>query len=194
MPHFIRIRVVMKNIVILFSGEGSNLANLVERLHGRVCEVSAAITNNSAAPGIAKARDLGIHVDVIDHTNFDGREAFDAALVNAVNRYRPDLVVLAGFMRILSPVFTEHVRAINLHPSLLPLFKGARAIERSFESDEPRGGVSVHWVNAELDSGDVIMQQAFSKAPGETLESFTEKIRAIEHKILPECVEMLFAP
>jgi phosphoribosylglycinamide formyltransferase-1 len=101
---------------------------------------------------------------------------------------------MAGFMRILSEVFTDNVRAINLHPSLLPLFKGTRAIERSFESDEPRGGVSVHWVTGELDGGAVILQEAFAKTPDETLERFTEKIRAIEYEILPRAVCEILNP
>lgn len=184
----------MKRIVILFSGEGSNLTNLIETLHGTICDVTAAITNNPNAPGIAKATALGIHVEVIDHTEYESRDAFDDALVSVINGYHPDLVVMAGFMRIVTPVFTEQVRAINLHPSLLPLFKGAKAIERSFESEETQGGVSVHWVSSELDSGDVIWQEAFDKTADETLESFTAKIKAIEHTLLPRCIQKLLAP
>jgi phosphoribosylglycinamide formyltransferase-1 len=178
----------VKNIVILFSGEGTNMINLIETLHDKVCNVAAAITNKPDAPGIAKARELGIHVDVIDHTHFDSRESFDEALVCAIRRYSPDLVVMAGFMRILSNVFTENVRAINLHPSLLPLFKGSRAIERSYESAEPKGGVSVHWVTDELDGGAIVMQEAFAKAEDETFESFHAKVKQIEHDILPKAV------
>ena len=184
----------MKNIVILFSGEGTNLVNLIEKLHGKACNVAAAITNRPEAGGIAKARDLGVHVDVIDHKQFDSRESFDEALVVAINRYQPDLVVMAGFMRILSHVFTENVRAINLHPSLLPLFKGAMAIERSFESDEPKGGVSVHWVTDELDGGAVILQEAFGKTEDETLESFAAKIKKLEHELLPRAVCEILNP
>ncbi|MBN2870320.1 MAG: phosphoribosylglycinamide formyltransferase, partial [Campylobacterales bacterium] len=113
------------------------------------------------------------------------------ALVELIGQYDPDLVVLSGFMRILTPVFTSRVRSINLHPALLPAFKGARAIERSFESDEKICGVSVHWVTDELDGGEVIMQKSFPKSDDETLESFTAKIRAIEHEILPLSVIQL---
>jgi len=181
----------VKRIVILFSGEGTNLVNLIDTLHGSACEVTAAITNRADAGGIAKARARGIPVEIIDHLGFDSREAFDAALVGAIERHCPDLTVLAGFMRILTPVFTDRVRSINLHPSLLPLFKGARAIERSFESDEPCGGVSVHWVSSELDGGDVILQESVPKTPGDTLERFTEKIRALEHELLPRSVRLI---
>lgn len=178
----------MKRIVILFSGEGTNLLNLIDRLHLRHCEVAAAITNRPDAPGIIKAQERGVHVELIDHTDFTSREAFDQAVVEQIRRYEPSLVVLAGFMRILTPVFTSSVRAINLHPSLLPRHKGARAIERSLESTDEEGGVSVHWVTSELDGGTVIAQRAFKKSADETLESFTQKIREIEHTLLPETI------
>lgn len=178
----------MKNIVILFSGEGSNLINLIDQLHEKHCLVSAAITNRPDAGGIEKARQQGIHVDVIDHTDFSSREDFDTELVSVIARYSPEFVVMAGFMRILTPVFTKTVKAVNLHPSLLPLFKGAKAIERSFKSAEAQGGVSVHWVTQELDSGALIDQRAFIKSEDETLASFTQKIRAIEHTLLPETI------
>jgi phosphoribosylglycinamide formyltransferase-1 len=175
----------MKKIVALFSGEGTNLANLIDKLHLKHCAIVCAITNNPEAGGIAKARAAGIPVEILDHRGYGSRESYDDALVRLINEYEPDLVVLSGFMRILTPVFTSQVRSINLHPALLPAFKGARAIERSFESDEKICGVSVHWVTDELDGGEVIMQKSFPKSDEETLESFTAKIRAIEHEILP---------
>jgi phosphoribosylglycinamide formyltransferase-1 len=177
----------MKKIIILFSGEGTNLENLIKKLHQKHCEVILAITNRPNAGGISKAKALNIPVTIIDHTNFQSREAFDTVLVEHINAYAPDLVVMAGFMRILTPVFTLHV-AINLHPSLLPKFKGAKAIERSFESEDTKGGVSVHYVSSELDGGEVIAQGSFIKSDNETLESFTCKIREIEHTLLPETV------
>lgn len=175
----------MKKIIALFSGEGTNLANLIDKLHLKHCAIVCAITNNPEAGGIAKARAAGIPVEILDHRDFNGREAYDTALVDTIRDYDPDLVVLCGFMRILTPVFTSAIRSINLHPSLLPAFKGSRAIERSFESDEPIAGVSVHWVTDELDGGEIILQKSFKKEEGETLESFTAKIRAIEYEILP---------
>lgn len=178
----------MKNIVILFSGEGTNLQNLIEQLHDTHCNIACAITNRPQAGGVARAKQFGIPVETLEHTDFESREAFDAALVERINAHNPDLVVLAGFMRILTPLFTASVNAINLHPSLLPQFKGAKAIERSFESSENVCGVSVHRVSEELDGGAVIAQQSFEKSEGETLESFTRKIRAIEHTLLPETI------
>ncbi|MEA1920439.1 MAG: phosphoribosylglycinamide formyltransferase [Campylobacterota bacterium] len=178
----------MKKIIILFSGEGTNLQNLIEQLHQKHCEVITTITNRPNAGGIARAKSLNIPVSVIDHTHFESREAFDTVLVEHINAYEPDLVIMAGFMRILTPVFTLYVKAINVHPSLLPQFKGANAIERSFESDAIQCGVSVHWVNGELDGGEVIAQDTFEKEPDETLESFTCKIRDIEHALLPKTI------
>jgi phosphoribosylglycinamide formyltransferase-1 len=175
----------MKRIVALFSGEGTNLANLIEKIHHKHALITCAITNNPNAAGIAKARAAGIPVEICDHSEYESREAYDAALVEMIRECDPDLVVLCGFMRILTPVFTSQIHAINLHPSLLPAFKGSRAIERSFESDEQVCGVSVHWVTDELDGGEIIVQRAFNKSKDETLESFTAKIRSIEHEILP---------
>lgn len=175
----------MKRIVALFSGEGTNLANLIEKIHRKHAIITCAITNNPSAPGIAKARNAGIPVEVIDHTLYDSREAYDAALVQTIQEYDPDLVVLCGFMRILTPVFTTQIRSINLHPALLPAFKGARAIERSYESDEKVCGVSVHWVTDELDGGEIILQKSFTKNSSDNLEEFTARIRQIEHEILP---------
>ena len=105
----------MKKIVALFSGEGTNLANLIDKLHLKHCAIVCAITNNPEAGGIAKARAAGIPVDVLDHRDYESRESYDAALVKLIDEYQPDLVVLCGFMRILTPVFTSQVRSINLH-------------------------------------------------------------------------------
>ncbi|MDD5161005.1 MAG: phosphoribosylglycinamide formyltransferase [Sulfuricurvum sp.] len=175
----------MKKIVALFSGEGTNLANLIEKIHRKHAIITCAITNNPDAAGIAKARAAGIPVEVCDHKEYETREAYDAALVEMIREYDPDLVVLCGFMRILTSVFTSNIRSINLHPSLLPAFKGSRAIERSFESDEKTCGVSVHWVTDELDGGEIILQKSFTKNSSDTLEEFSAKIRQIEHEILP---------
>lgn len=175
----------MKKIVALFSGEGTNLANLIEKIHLKHAAIVCAITNNPDAGGIAKARNAGIPVEILDHREYVNRELYDEALVTLIQEYNPDLVVLCGFMRILTPVFTSQIRSINLHPALLPAFKGARAIERSFESDEKVCGVSVHWVTDELDGGEIILQKSFTKNSSDSLEEFSAKIREIEHEILP---------
>ncbi len=179
----------MKRIVILFSGNGTNLENIIQKLHQKELLVAAAITNNPKAKGIERAKKYGIPVEVVDHQGFASREAFDQALVERIQKYRPDLVVLAGFMRILTPVFTSQIKnAINIHPSLLPLFKGARAIERSFASDMKVAGVTVHWVSEELDSGQIIDQACFHRE-GENLEEFEAKIHDLEYDLYPKVIQ-----
>jgi len=175
----------MKKIVALFSGEGTNLANLIEKIHLKHAAIVCAVTNNPEAGGILKAKNGGIPVEILNHRDYASREAYDTALVKMIQEYNPDLVVLCGFMRILTPVFTTQIRSINLHPALLPAFKGAHAIERSFESNEKICGVSVHWVTDELDGGEIILQKSFTKNSSDTLEEFSAKIREIEHEILP---------
>ena len=182
-----------KKIAVLFSGGGSNLEAILQSLHGKVfgetrIEVALTLTNKANAGGIAKATKYGLQSVVIEHVNFASREEFDAAVVAQIKRANVDLTVLAGFMRILTPVFTRQIRAINLHPSLLPLFKGAHAIKESFDSDMKVGGVSVHWVSEELDGGAIIAQRAFEKGAGMSFEAYEAKIHAFEHEILPETI------
>jgi phosphoribosylglycinamide formyltransferase-1 len=178
----------MKKIVILLSGEGLNAQNIVQRLHQKECIVACGITNKKDAKGIEKLNALGIKTEILEHTDFNTREEYDAKLVEIIRTYTPDLVVLSGFMRILTEIFTANFRAINLHPSLLPKFKGAKAIERSFLSGDTYGGASVHYVSAELDGGEIILQKSFLKSKDDTLESFSAKIKAIEYEIMPQAI------
>ncbi len=182
-------------LAVLFSGEGSNLEALIRRFHGKMIEGKrievVALTNRPDAGGIRRARKYGIEPIVLDHRRFDSREAFDAELVRILESYSPRLTVLAGFMRILTPVFTERIEAINLHPSLLPLFKGADALRRSFESGMKVGGITIHRVSQELDSGEILDQGCVKIEEIDTLEGFEKKIHALEHRMLPEAVERL---
>jgi phosphoribosylglycinamide formyltransferase-1 len=178
----------MKKIAVLFSGEGTNLQNLIDTLHYKECIIACAITNKADAKGIVRAQNAGIPVEIVEHQDFASREAFDQKLVDIIESYDIDLSIMAGFMRILTPVFTSQIKALNVHPSLLPLFKGARAIERSFESDEPTAGASVHYVTEELDGGEVIWQKSFQKNASDTLETFESKIHAVEYEILPQAI------
>jgi phosphoribosylglycinamide formyltransferase-1 len=182
-------------IVVLFSGEGTNLENLIEHFHGKRFGnkeiVIIPITNRPNARGILRAKRYGIETHIIDHKAYESREAFDAELVRTIEAIAPSLVVMAGFMRILTPVFTEKIEAINLHPSLLPLFKGACAIEESFASGMKVGGVTVHWVTSELDNGEIIDQACVKIEPDDTLESFAEKIHRTEYRLLPEVIKKL---
>ena len=179
-----------KKIAVLFSGRGSNFAHIVNTLHHKELEVVVALTNKPDAGGIEVAKKAGIPLEIVDSGTFDIREAFDTEVVGRLQKYQPDLTVLAGFMRILTPVFTEQVRAINLHPSLLPRHKGLRAIERSFEDEYPTGGVSVHWVTSELDGGEVILQKEVGKS-GIHLGQYDRKIRTVEKEVLTEAIRQV---
>ena len=180
----------MNKIAVLFSGKGTNFAHIVKTLHKQECEVVFALTNNPKAEGIAIAQEYDIPYGVVQPKNFDSREAYDAVVVETLKRYNSDLTVLAGFMRILTPVFTEHIKAINLHPSLLPRHKGLNAIEKSYEDTYDEGGVSVHYVSSELDGGEVILQKRVAKK-GLNLKAYTVKIKEIEKKALNEAITMV---
>ena len=177
----------MKKLAVLFSGKGTNFAHIVKTLHKQDVDVVFALTNNPDAEGIKVAQDSGISYGVVEPKHFDSREAFDARVVDTLKRYEPDLTVLAGFMRILTPVFTEQVKAINLHPSLLPRHKGLHAIEKSYEDEHEEGGVSVHYVSSELDGGEVILQKSLLKE-GLSFEAYDEQIRTIEKEALCEAI------
>ncbi len=180
----------MNKIAVLFSGRGSNFAYIVETLHGKECEVVVALTNNPDAEGIAIAQRHNIPLEIIDSKSYKDREVFDAQVVKALNQYDPTLTVLAGFMRILTPVFTEQIKAINLHPSLLPRHKGLKAIEKSYADEFSEGGVSVHHVSSELDGGEVILQKSLSK-DGLSFSEYDTKIRTIEKEALAQAIIQL---
>jgi len=180
----------MKKIAILFSGKGSNFSHIVKTLHNKECEVVFALTNNPYAEGIAIAQEHGIPYGVVEPKNFNSREAYDAVMVETLKRYSPDLTVLAGFMRILTPVFTENIKSINLHPSLLPRHKGLNAIEKSYEDAHAEGGVSVHYVSSELDGGEVILQKKVAKN-SLCFSQYNSKIRVIEKEALIDAIKVV---
>jgi phosphoribosylglycinamide formyltransferase-1 len=182
----------MNRIAVLFSGKGSNFAHIVKTLHTKEVEVVIALTNNPDAGGIAVAKAAGIPLEIIDPKAFESREAFDAKVVDCLKKYQPDLTILAGFMRILTPVFTENIKSVNLHPSLLPRHKGLNAIEKSYNDAYPQGGVSVHWVTSELDGGEVILQKTVLKE-GLSLEAYDRKIRQIEKEALVEAIRKVLS-
>ncbi|QWU80052.1 phosphoribosylglycinamide formyltransferase 1 [Campylobacter novaezeelandiae] len=179
-------------LAILFSGNGSNLENILKKLHkkkvkGIYFEVVLCICNNKNAFGIQRVEKYNLKSIIIDHNDYTKREEFDEVLVNEIQKSKIDLTILAGFMRILSPVFTQNIKAINLHPSLLPLFKGANAIKQSYESDMKVAGVSVHWVDESLDGGEIIAQKAFEKK-NLSFKEFEDKIHILEHQILIQAI------
>ncbi len=177
----------MKKIAVLFSGTGSNFEYILRNLHKKELEVVLAITNNPQAGGIAFAKEFNIPLEVIDSKAFKSREEFDKKVVERLKEQQLDLVVLAGFMRILTPIFTDTINAINLHPSLLPRHKGLHAIERSFEDEHSEGGVTVHKVTSELDGGEIVIQKAINKE-GLSFQEYYEKVRTLEKEALAEAI------
>ncbi len=177
----------MNKIAILFSGKGSNFAYIVKHLHQKELEVVVALTNNPNAEGIGVAKEHAIPLEIIDPKCYQNREDFDKVVVEKLAPYKVDLTVLAGFMRILTPVFTENVKSVNLHPSLLPRHKGLHAIEKSFEDAFESGGVTVHYVTSELDGGEIVLQKELSKE-GLDFEAYDRQIRIVEKEALVEAI------
>ncbi len=182
----------MKKIAVLFSGKGSNFSYIVNTLHLEGFEVVIALTNNPNAEGIKVAKEASIPLEVIDSKAYGSREAFDAVVVECLEQYNPDLTVLAGFMRILTSVFTDQIKSINLHPSLLPRHKGLKAIEKSYEDEHSHGGVSVHYVSSELDGGEVILQKEIAKE-GLDFEAYDKKVRSVEKEALVEAIRVVLS-
>ncbi len=186
----------MKNIVILISGSGSNMAAIVraaeqERWAERFgARVAAVISNRAEAQGLILAREQGVATAVVPHANFASREAFDAALADAIDLYSPALVVLAGFMRILTPGFVARYqhRLINIHPSLLPAFPGLRTHQRALEAGCKVAGVTVHEVTVELDHGPILAQAVVPVMPGDTVETLSARVLAQEHRVYPRAI------
>ncbi len=186
----------MKNIVILISGGGSNMAAIVRASQQQNwakqynARVSAVVSNKAEAKGLVFARDNGIATEVLDHKQFDSREAFDAELTQVIDRHAPDLVVLAGFMRILTPGFVAHYegRLINIHPSLLPAFTGLHTHQRAIDAGCKFAGCTVHRVTAELDVGPILEQAVVPVLQGDTAELLAARVLVQEHIIYPQAV------
>ncbi|MFG6466510.1 phosphoribosylglycinamide formyltransferase [Roseateles sp. BYS87W] len=182
----------MKRLVILISGRGSNMEAIVKACaaQGWSAEVAAVISNRPDAGGLQFAAQHGIATAVVDHKAYSSREAFDAELARVIDGYAPDLVVLAGFMRILTPGFTAHYarRMLNIHPSLLPAFTGLHTHERALEMGCKIAGVTVHFVTAELDHGAIVMQAAVPVRAGDDAKSLSARVLAAEHQIYPQSV------
>lgn len=188
-----------KNIVILISGGGSNMAAIVEasrrggwdRKHG--AEVVAVLSNKTDASGLNWAKEQGLDTAALDHKAFASREAFDIAMMAQIDSFAPALVVLAGFMRILTPSFVEHYagRLVNIHPSLLPAFTGLNTHQRAIEAGCRFAGCTVHRVTSELDHGEILDQAVVPVLPGDSAESLAKRVLAQEHRIFPQVVERL---
>jgi phosphoribosylglycinamide formyltransferase-1 len=182
-------------VVILISGRGSNMKSIVEAKNNGELDINiaAVISNRPDAAGLEYAEQQGIATSVIDHKTFESRESFDTALANLIDGYSPNLVVLAGFMRILTAEFVEHYsqRLINIHPSLLPKFKGLDTHQRAIEAGETEHGASVHFVTPELDDGPVISQAKVSVMPDDTASTLAARVLVEEHKLYPAAIQQL---
>lgn len=179
----------MKRIVILISGTGSNMQAIQQACEdGSVAgQVVAVIANKASAKGLEKAAAKGIETEVLSHKEFDSRDAYDAELKTIIDSYQPDLVVLAGFMRILTGSLTRHYegRMFNIHPSLLPKYKGVNTHQRALDAGDTEHGVSVHFVTEELDGGPVILQAKVPIFDGDTVEEVQARVHEQEHRIYP---------
>nr|WP_181418747.1 phosphoribosylglycinamide formyltransferase [Pseudomonas alcaligenes] len=177
------------NVVVLISGSGSNLQALIDSIanDGNPARIAAVISNRADAYGLVRAQNAGIPTLVLDHKQFDGREAFDAALIEAIDGFDPQLVVLAGFMRILTGDFVRHYegRLLNIHPSLLPKYKGLHTHQRALEAGDREHGCSVHFVTEELDGGPLVVQAVVPVESGDTPESLAQRVHSQEHHIYP---------
>lgn len=184
----------MKNIVILISGRGSNMEAIVRAQQAEAwpARIAAVISNKPDAKGLAFAEAHGIPTAVVPNKEFPTRAAFDAALQDTIDRFEPDLVVLAGFMRILTAPFVEHYagRMLNIHPSLLPLFPGLHTHRQALDAGVTEHGATVHFVTAELDHGPAVIQARIPVLPGDTEDSLAERLLAEEHVIYPQAVRL----
>lgn len=180
-------------IVVLLSGSGSNLQSIIDASRQDLpVEIRAVISNKADAYGLVRAREAGIATEVLDHKQFPDRESYDAALQQLIDGYAPQLVVLAGFMRILSDGFVRHYegRMMNIHPSLLPKYRGLNTHARAIEAGDTEAGCTVHFVTPELDAGPPILQARVPVHPDDSPESLAARVLEQEHRIYPEAIRL----
>lgn len=182
----------MKNLVILISGRGSNMVAIAEACaaEGWDARIAAVISNRADAAGLGYAQAKGIPAVVVNHREFNDREAFDEALAQAIDGFAPDLIVLAGFMRILTSGFVERYagRMLNIHPSLLPAFPGLHTHRRAIEAGCKVAGSTVHVVTPELDHGPIVAQAVVAVQPDDTEDTLAARVLAIEHRLYPRAI------
>lgn len=182
----------MINIVALISGNGSNLQAIIDttRHEKPPLNICAVISNHPEAYGLVRARRAGVHTEILDHTTFPDRAAFDAALHSLLDRFNPQLVILAGYMLILDETIVTHYhgRMLNIHPSLLPNLRGLNTHQRALDQKIPEHGASVHFVTQELDGGPVIIQARVPVLPGDSAEKLATRVLKQEHIIYPKAV------
>jgi phosphoribosylglycinamide formyltransferase 1 len=192
----LKMKPATQTIVCLISGRGSNLAAIVRTAQAERWQadsgirVAAVISNQPQARGLQVARDYGVPASVLTQAQFASREAFDAALADAVDAHQPSLIVLAGFMRVLTPGFVSRYagRLLNIHPSLLPAFPGLHTHRRALEAGVRLHGATVHFVSEQVDSGPIVAQAVVPVRPDDTEEALAARVLAQEHLLLPRCV------
>jgi phosphoribosylglycinamide formyltransferase-1 len=184
---------MVSKVVVLISGGGTNLQAIID-----ACEhtdypanIVAVLSNKADAYGLIRAQQSGIPTDIISHKDFCDRERYDQALINKIDIHDADLIVLAGFMRILTPAFVQHFegKLLNIHPSLLPKYQGLNTHQRAIDAGDKTHGVSVHFVTEELDGGPVILQAKVPIFDGDTVESLSARVHQQEHRIYPLVVK-----
>ncbi len=180
-------------IVVLISGSGTNLQAIIDacKTDGFPGKVVGVISNIPKAYGLTRAQDANIETSTLSHKDFDSREAYDQSLITVIDQYKPDVIVLAGFMRILTPAFVQHFQGklLNIHPSLLPKYQGLNTHQRAIDAGDTEHGVSVHYVTEELDGGPVILQAKVPIFDGDTAEDLASRIHEQEHRIYPLVVK-----
>ncbi|WP_241569596.1 phosphoribosylglycinamide formyltransferase [Rosenbergiella collisarenosi] len=183
----------MKRIVVLISGSGSNLQAIIDACQiGRLnAEIVAVFSNKADAFGLQRAQRAGIATQSLAIGDYADRQAFDRALMQQIDSYQPDLIVLAGYMRILSSSFVSHYlgRLLNIHPSLLPKYPGLHTHRRALENGDSEHGVSVHFVTEQLDGGPVILQASIPVLPDDTEQDLAERLLIEEHRIYPQVIQ-----
>ncbi|MDN3653019.1 phosphoribosylglycinamide formyltransferase [Thalassotalea ponticola] len=182
-----------KNIVVLISGSGSNLQAIIDACaDGKIAgSITGVVSNKADVFGLERAAKAGIANLVLSHKEFESREQYDHALINKIDAWQPDLVVLAGFMRILTPEFVQHYkgRLLNIHPSLLPKYQGLNTHQRALDAGDKEHGVSVHFVTEELDGGPVILQAKVPIFAGDSVADLQARVHEQEHRIYPLVVD-----
>lgn len=182
----------MTRVVVLISGSGSNLQAFIDQVAANKLDVDIrlVISNQAQAYGLERAANAGIATEHIDHRDFDSRLAFDQSVMNRIDQEQPDLVILAGFMRILTEQFVQHFenRLVNIHPSLLPKYPGVNTHQRAIEAGDQWHGASIHFVVPEVDAGPLILQGRLALRPNDTAESLQQRIHKIEHELYPQAV------
>lgn len=187
----------MKRLAVFVSGNGTNMENILRSIRERKIKAQAALvlSDNPEALALKRAQEYPVECVVVERQKFSSKEAFEAEIRQHLKRKKIDYVILAGFMRILSPSFVVayHGRILNLHPSLLPKFPGAHAIREAWEAKEKVTGVTVHFVDEGVDTGPVILQREVKVESGETLESLENKIHAVEYELYPTAINLVLA-